>query len=68
MNNPDKFLLPRKSAFTQKQDRPLVRTTRETYDVLAQWAVESGYSLSKVLSLAVEFANNRIEFFDEDEP
>lgn len=58
----DKFVLKRKiRRFKQgDSDRPKIYIRPETYNILCEWAIETGQSLADVTEMAVDFAGEHL--------
>lgn len=62
----DKFILVRKERkYVQDSKWPKVRITAEAYEKLAEWAGETGQTLSVLIGQTVKFADEHCVFIDE---
>lgn len=64
----DKFVLKRRLRRFKQGDneRPKIYVRPETYNILADWAMETGMSMADIAFAAVEFAAKHVEWdFDE---
>lgn len=62
----DKFILVRtQREYRQGDKRPVVRVSLHTYNKLAEWAAETGISISELANRAVEYAERHAAFVDE---
>lgn len=61
----DKFILERKRTnYVQTDKWPKVRVRQETYEILADWANQTGTSLTEMAERAVTFAQEHALFVD----
>ena len=58
----DKFVLKRKvRKFKQSgNERPKIYVRPETYEILCEWAIETGLSLADVCEMAVDYAGEHL--------
>ena len=63
--NRDPFIMTRKRRdYSQKDEYPMARVNKATYDALQRVAIESESSMSEVTRKAVAFAMDRLEWCD----
>lgn len=62
----DAFILTRNKVEYTNSTRPVIRVSKEAYNILADMVNESNMSMSQVASQAIKFAYDHLEFENKE--